>query len=145
MRSQGAIDCIEIVGRSVFRTQAFKPTHNAWGAETALTSAGCQQCIGPALPIFFGQSINGRDHTASDTANWRDTCDSRCAIDQHGAATTLTLRTASRFWRPISEPTAQCRQQRHAVVGNAHLFAVNDERDLRWFRWRGIGHATTVR
>ena len=25
------------------------------------------------------------------------------------------------------------------------LFAINDERDLRCFGWRGIGHATTVR
>ena len=133
MRCQRPVDCIKIINCCVFRSQTFKATNDARRAESALAAAGGQQRVGPTFAIFFRQSINCCNDTTSNPANWRYAGNSWSAVNQDGATPALSLRITTCFGRTNSESTAQCRQQRHAIVGNAHFFAINDERDLRNF------------
>ncbi len=92
-----------VVARYAALPQALEPHHDARRAESALARTTVDERFGPAVTNIRVEPFD-RLHLASGHApNWSHARHPRLTVDEHGAATTLTLRAAAVLRRTHAE------------------------------------------
>jgi hypothetical protein len=118
------------VGVRILATQPLQPHDDPGRAEPALTGALGHERVAPHVAARGFETLERRHAAAGDPAGRRDTRDSRCAVDQHRAATALALRTATVLGGADPQVLAQQVEQRDAPIDHRHRRAVDDHRQL---------------
>ena len=96
-------------------------------AEPALRRAARRERIGPRHRV--GQPVDRRDVAPGDAPDGRHARDAWLAVDEHGAAPTLTLRAAPILDRAGAEAVAQDLEQGDVSVRDLDGTAVEAEGD----------------
>jgi len=109
------------------------------GAETALTAAGCAQRLAPHRRSIGIETIDRGDRSTLHASSRGHTRHSRLAIDQHRAATALSLRTTTIFDR--TDPrSSQDVKQRLARLDERDGLAINGQLEFWCFGSFRLGH-----
>src|SRR5438093_10216601 len=90
------------VGRAL-GLQRCQPHDDPWRAEPALAGAGGAEGAGPGPPLVVSQALDRGDAAPGHPPGRRDARDPRRAVDEHGAATALTLGAAPVLGRARAE------------------------------------------
>jgi hypothetical protein len=129
MGEQGPVDLVDRGGRHARRNRSGQPHHDARSAEAALTASRRKQGVRPTLPDVTGQAFESGDLSTLHPPDGSHACDPRRAVDPHGAAPALTLRTAAVLDRTNTAPVTQGVEERATVVGHLDVRAVDAKPD----------------
>ena len=128
MSGEGAFD---IVGVSIglLGFEAGKTHDDSGRAEPALAGTGRAEGIGPACSVGLVEAFEGGDSATPRPADRGHAGDSGLAVDEHRAASALSLRAAPVLGGTLAQVIAERAEQCRPVVGNLDLFAVDFEFD----------------
>jgi hypothetical protein len=116
------------------RSEGREPAQDSGRTEPALAGAVLDELAHQTFRYLGGQPIGGDHGSAGDPADGGYASDARSAVDEHRAATALSLRAATILHGVDTEILAEDLEQRRPVPGYLDGAAVKGERDRQFGR-----------
>src|SRR5712671_388908 len=122
MHAQDAIDLVVRRGRG-FIDQMLGANYYPGGAESALQSTGSNETVRESVALKLAEAFKRQYGFSSDAFGGHCARNDRPAIDDHRAASALTLRAAAVLGRDHTAPVTQGLEKRRSVFNLDGTFA----------------------